>query len=75
MPSLAARIEGLDRASTWKALAETWLATGDRYEVARHVSIDEDNAYFHGIRSRWGDALREAFAELPDPDWLSERTI
>ena len=47
----------------------------DRYEVARHVSIDEDNTYFHGIRNRWGEALREAFAELPDPDWLSDRTI
>ena len=40
-----------------------------------HVSIDEDNAYFHGIRKRWGEALREAFAELPDPDWLIDRTI
>jgi len=47
----------------------------DRFEVARHVSIDEDNAYFHGIRKRWGEALREAFAELPDPDWLIDRTI
>jgi putative proteasome-type protease len=43
----------------------------DRFGVARHMSIDSDNAYFHGIRSRWSEALREAFSQLPDPDWLS----
>jgi putative proteasome-type protease len=46
------------------------LVKRDRLEVARHVSIDSDNEYFRGIRSRWSEALREAFAELPDPDWL-----
>jgi putative proteasome-type protease len=43
----------------------------DRLGVARHMSIDADNAYFQGIRSRWSEALREAFSRLPDPDWLS----
>jgi putative proteasome-type protease len=42
----------------------------DRFETARHMSIDSDNEYFRGIRNRWSEALREAFAELPDPDWL-----
>jgi putative proteasome-type protease len=42
----------------------------DRFEIARHMSIDANNEYFSGIRNRWSDALREAFAELPDPDWL-----
>jgi putative proteasome-type protease len=42
----------------------------DRFDVARHMSIDAENEYFHGIRDRWSEALREAFAELPDPDWL-----
>ena len=42
----------------------------DRYETARHMSIDADNEYFRGIRNRWSEALREAFAQLPDPDWL-----
>ena len=42
----------------------------DRFDVARHMSIDAENEYFHGIRNRWSEALREAFAELPDPDWL-----
>jgi putative proteasome-type protease len=43
----------------------------DRYNVARHLSIDSDNEYFRGIRGRWSEALREAFVQLPDPDWLS----
>ncbi|HVY80014.1 MAG TPA: proteasome-type protease [Steroidobacteraceae bacterium] len=45
----------------------------DRFGVARHISIDVDNPYFLGIRSRWSEALREAFSQLPDPDWLSAR--
>src|SRR5262245_26942892 len=43
----------------------------DRFNVARHISVDADNEYFQGIRGRWSEALREAFAQLPDPDWLS----
>lgn len=42
----------------------------DRYEIARHISIDDDNAYFASIRRRWSEALREVFTELPEPDWL-----
>jgi putative proteasome-type protease len=43
----------------------------DRFNIARHISIDSDNDYFQGLRGRWSEALREAFAHLPDPDWLS----
>ena len=46
------------------------LIKRDRFEVARHMSIDANNEYFRGIRTHWSEALREAFAELPDPDWL-----
>lgn len=42
----------------------------DRFEVARHINIDSENEYFHGLRDRWSDALREAFVQLPEPDWL-----
>jgi len=42
----------------------------DRLEVARHINIDSENEYFHGLRDRWSDALREAFIQLPEPDWL-----
>ena len=43
----------------------------DQLNVARHISIDADNVYFQGIRTRWSEALRHAFAALPEPDWLS----
>jgi putative proteasome-type protease len=46
------------------------LVRRDQLRVARHVSIDDDNAYFLSIRSTWGEALRHAFADLPEPDWL-----
>jgi putative proteasome-type protease len=43
----------------------------DDLRVLRHISVDADNAYFNMIRSRWGEQLRRAFTELPDPDWLN----
>jgi putative proteasome-type protease len=42
----------------------------DQFAVARHASIDADNGYFRNLRSLWSEALREAFARLPEPDWL-----
>ena len=42
----------------------------DQLAVARHASIDQDNGYFRNLRSLWSEALREAFARLPEPDWL-----
>ncbi len=46
------------------------LVRRDQLRVARHVSINDDNDYFSGIRRTWSEALRHAFAELPEPDWL-----
>jgi putative proteasome-type protease len=31
--------------------------------------IDENNPYFHMIRSTWGDKLREVFESIDDPQW------
>jgi len=42
----------------------------DRFAVTRHMSIDSDNSYFHNLRDLWSEALREAFARMPEPDWL-----
>ena len=42
----------------------------DQLCVARHLSIDNYHAYFQSIRGNWGEALRHAFAALPDTDWL-----
>ena len=43
----------------------------DRLEVTHHRRIDEGDAYLELIRREWEDALRRAFAELPDPDWFA----
>jgi putative proteasome-type protease len=42
----------------------------DECRVSSHVDIDASNEYFQRIRERWGEALREIFCELPNPDWL-----
>ena len=42
----------------------------DDLKVGSHVDIDHDHRYFQMIRRGWGEALREAFAALPNPDWL-----
>lgn len=41
----------------------------DEWRLATHISIDFDTPYFRMIRERWGFALQEVFAELPNPDW------
>jgi putative proteasome-type protease len=45
----------------------------DEYRVASHVDIGPDNKYFQMILGAWGEALREAFSALPNPDWLGVR--
>ena len=44
----------------------------DTLRVQSHINIDEDHAYFRMIRSHWGESLRHAFHELPDPEWLRQ---
>jgi putative proteasome-type protease len=45
----------------------------DEHRVASHMDIGPENKYFQVIRGAWGEALREAFSELPNPDWLGVR--
>lgn len=45
----------------------------DECRVASHVDIGPENRYFQMIRGAWGEALREAFSALPNPDWLGVR--
>ena len=45
----------------------------DECRVASHIDIDGDNGYFRLIRNGWGEALREAFSALPNPDWIRVR--
>jgi putative proteasome-type protease len=44
----------------------------DGLHVHSHVNIDDANAYFKMIRTRWSESLRHAFHELPDPEWLRQ---
>ncbi|ANQ85749.1 proteasome-type protease [Azoarcus olearius] len=41
----------------------------DAFRVGHHCVLREDNAYFELIRKQWSQRLRDAFVELPDPDW------
>ena len=43
----------------------------DSQEVAVRERITEDNPYFRDIRTRWSEALREAYSGLPTPPWMS----
>jgi putative proteasome-type protease len=45
----------------------------DEYRVASHVDIGTENKNLQMIRRAWGEALREAFSELPNPDGLGIR--
>jgi putative proteasome-type protease len=40
--------------------------------LTRFVTIGADNDYFEMIRKTWGQQLRNAFAELPDPTWHAQ---
>jgi putative proteasome-type protease len=41
----------------------------DEFKLATHISIDFENEYFKTLRTRWGLALKEVFARLPNPNW------
>jgi putative proteasome-type protease len=41
----------------------------DSLVLGTHVGIDADDEYFRMVRSRWGEALRQAFTDMPDPAW------
>jgi putative proteasome-type protease len=39
------------------------------FKLATHINIEMQDPYFTMIRERWGQALREVFSELPNPDF------
>jgi putative proteasome-type protease len=45
----------------------------DEFPVASHVAIGPDDGYFQMFRGACGEARREAFSELANPDWLGAR--
>jgi putative proteasome-type protease len=46
----------------------------DELKVSRFVSITEKNPYFDLIHQAWGRLIREAFSDLPAPDWSAMGT-
>ncbi len=44
----------------------------DSLALGTRVNIDADDEYFRMVRSRWGEALRQAFKDMPDPEWPRE---
>ena len=44
------------------------------FETRQIVCIDENNPYFHMIRSSWGSKLRQVFESLEDPQWGDGQT-
>ena len=42
----------------------------DSLQCGLEVQLNEDDPYLSFIREYWGGALRQAFQDMPDPDWL-----
>jgi putative proteasome-type protease len=41
----------------------------DSLRVTRFVTVTPDNEYFQMVSRTWGQRLKQAFVELPDPTW------
>jgi len=42
----------------------------DSLKIGLRVQLGEDDPFLRLIRDYWGGALRRAFDDMPDPDWL-----
>jgi putative proteasome-type protease len=38
-------------------------------QVSHFVSVTEEDPYFNMLRASWGERIRQAFHDLPAPDW------
>lgn len=43
----------------------------DELKLGAKVRIEEDDPYVKDLSSRWSEALRSAYLDLPPPDWTS----
>ncbi|MBK8906542.1 MAG: proteasome-type protease [Rhodospirillales bacterium] len=48
------------------------VVRADGYCIETRQRIQNDDAYFVGLRRHWGEGLRRVFAEAPDPQWNME---
>jgi putative proteasome-type protease len=46
------------------------LIRADALRVALRRRITEEDGYFRFVRERWSASLREAYMQLPAPDWM-----
>jgi len=46
----------------------------DSLRVTRFVTVTPDNQYFQMVSRTWGQRLKQAFVELPDPTWAAAGT-
>jgi putative proteasome-type protease len=46
------------------------LVGADALRVSLRRRITEEDAYFRFVRERWSAALREAYVQLPAPEWM-----
>jgi putative proteasome-type protease len=46
----------------------------DSLRVTRFVTIGPSNDYFQMVSRTWGQRLKQAFVELPDPTWAGMGT-
>jgi putative proteasome-type protease len=45
----------------------------DQFKSDKLVTIDETNPYFSMIHEVWGEKLRHAFMDIPEPNWHGSR--
>lgn len=45
----------------------------DQFKSDKVVTIDETNPYFSMIHEVWGEKLRNAFMDIPEPNWNGSR--
>jgi putative proteasome-type protease len=45
----------------------------DQFKSDKLVTIDETNPYFSMIHEVWGEKLRNAFMDIPEPNWNGSR--
>ena len=44
----------------------------DALQIKLHRRFVEDDAYMQMVHREWGEGLRRAFAQLPDPEWVDD---
>jgi putative proteasome-type protease len=44
----------------------------DELKISMHRRFAEGDAYLQMVHREWGEGLRRAFAQLPDPEWVDD---